>query len=107
VRAIIRTSQTAREHPDAVQPVIAAKLGVPVNIVAAPWGRFRFPASLPDDLLDVWVEEEPWVAARQNRPPRPRTALAALIDDSVWREAQGQGRGPEGRLPAAPGSLQR
>jgi hypothetical protein len=36
------------------------------------------------------VEQEPWMARRQNRAPRPREALAALIDASVLREAQGE-----------------
>jgi NitT/TauT family transport system substrate-binding protein len=106
VRAIIRTSQIARSHAEEVQPIIAAKLDLPVDVVAAAWGRFRFPASLPDDLLDVMVEEEPWMAARQNRPPRPRAALAALIDASVWREAQGQVKG-QVQVPATSGSQRR
>jgi NitT/TauT family transport system substrate-binding protein len=88
LRAIIRTSRTVRERPEEVQPVIAARLGLPVDLVAAAWGRFRFPAALPDDLVDVMVEQEPWMAARQNRAPRPRAALAALVDATVWREAQ-------------------
>jgi hypothetical protein len=29
------------------------------------------------------------MANNQNRAPRPREAIAALIDASVWREAQG------------------
>jgi sulfonate transport system substrate-binding protein len=100
LRAIIRTSRTVREHPEEVQPVIAARLGVSVDVVAAAWGRFKFPAALPDDLVDTMVEQEPWMAERQKRTPRPRAALAALIDASVWREAQ--------REPAAPfGSSQR
>jgi sulfonate transport system substrate-binding protein len=90
VRAIIRTSRTVRERPQVVQPVIAAKLGLPVETVAASWGLFRFPAALPDDLLDAMVEQEPWMAKNQNRPPRPREALAGLIDASVVREAQGE-----------------
>jgi len=90
LRAIIRTSRSVREHPDEVQPVIAAKLGLPDQIVAATWGLFRFPASIPDDLLESMVEQEPWMAKNQNRPPRPREAIAALIDASVWREAQGE-----------------
>jgi NitT/TauT family transport system substrate-binding protein len=61
---------------------------VPVDIVAAAWGRFRFPAALPDDLTDVMAEQEPWMAQRQNRTSRPRAALAALIDASMGREAQ-------------------
>ncbi len=90
LRAIIRTSLRVREHAGEVQPVIAAKLGLPQEIVAATWGLFRFPASIPDDLLESMVEQEPWMAKNQNRPPRPREAIAALIDASVWREAQGE-----------------
>lgn len=88
LRAIIRASQAVREHAQEAQPVIAARLGLPMDIVAATWGLFRFPASLPDDLLESMVEQEPWMARRQNRAPRPSQAIAALIDDSVWREAQ-------------------
>jgi sulfonate transport system substrate-binding protein len=90
LRAIIHTSLTVREHPEEVQPVIAAKLGLPDQIVAATWGLFRFPASIPDDLLESMVEQEPWMAKSQNRAPRPRETIAALIDASVWREAQGE-----------------
>jgi NitT/TauT family transport system substrate-binding protein len=88
VRAIIRTSRAVSERPGDVQPIIAAKLGLPVDIVASAWGRFRFPAALPDDLVDSMVEQEPWMAERQNRAPRSRAAIAALIDASVWREAE-------------------
>src|SRR5258706_423538 len=90
LRAIIRTSLRVREHAQEVQPVIAAKLGLPQEIVAATWGLFRFPASIPDDLLASMVEHEPWMAKNQNRAPRLREAIAALIDPSVWREAQGE-----------------
>jgi sulfonate transport system substrate-binding protein len=89
LRAIIRTSLTVREHPQEVQPVIASRLGLRDDIVAAAWRLFRFPASIPDDLLASMVEQEPWMAKKQNRAPRPREAIATLIDTSVWREAQG------------------
>jgi sulfonate transport system substrate-binding protein len=90
VRAVIRTAGIVRERPRDVQPVIAARLGLPADIVAATWDRFRFPASLPDDLAAAMVEQESWMASRQNRAPRPREAIAALIDASLWREAQGE-----------------
>jgi sulfonate transport system substrate-binding protein len=90
VRAIIRTSLRIRERPEEARPLIAAKLGLPDQIVAATWGLFRFPASIPDDLLESMVEQEPWMANKQNRAPRPREAITALIDASVWREAQGE-----------------
>lgn len=70
--------------------MIAARLGVSTEAVAATWGLFRFPAALPPDLLDTMAEQEPWLARKQNRPPRSRAALAALIDASIWREAAGQ-----------------
>lgn len=90
VRAIIRTSLRIRERPEEARPVIAAKLGLPEQIVAATWGLFGFPASIPDDLLESMVEQERWMADNQNRAPRPREAITALIDASVWREAQGE-----------------
>jgi sulfonate transport system substrate-binding protein len=91
VRATIRTSQNVRDNPREVQPVIAAKLALPEQTVAATWGLFRFPASIPDDLLDGMIEQEPWMAKNQNRPARPREAIAGLIDASVWHEAQQNG----------------
>jgi sulfonate transport system substrate-binding protein len=90
VRAVMQTARIVREHPRDVQGVIAARLGLPADIVASTWDRFRFPASLPDDLAATMVEQESWMASRQNRAPRPRDAIAALIDASLWREAQGE-----------------
>jgi hypothetical protein len=44
-------------------------------------------ASVGDDMLATMLEQEPWMAEKQNRAPRPREAIAALIDASLWREA--------------------
>jgi NitT/TauT family transport system substrate-binding protein len=90
VRAVIQTARIVRERPRDVQPLIAAKLGLPVDIVAATWDRFRFPASLPDDLAATMVEQESWMASRQHRAPRRSEAIATLIDASLWREAQAE-----------------
>lgn len=88
LRSLIRTSQEVRDHPERAQPLIAGKLNVPVQIVSTTWNLFGFPASLPDDLLDSMVEQEPWMAEKQSRAARPREAIAALIDASLLREAQ-------------------
>jgi NitT/TauT family transport system substrate-binding protein len=87
LRGIIRTSKEVRDHPDKVQPVIAGKLDLPLPLVSETWSLFRFPAAIPDDLLATMVEQEPWMAMKQNRAPRPREAIAALIDASLWQEA--------------------
>jgi len=88
LRSLIRTSQEVRDHPERAQPLIAGKLNLPAQMVSTTWDLFRFPASIPDDLLDSMVEQEPWMAEKQGRAARPREAIAALIDASLWREAQ-------------------
>jgi NitT/TauT family transport system substrate-binding protein len=88
LRSLIRTSQDVRVHPEPAQQLIAAKLDLPAAIVAATWSLFRFPASIPDDLLDSMVEQEPWMAEKQTRAARPRETIATLIDASLLREAQ-------------------
>jgi sulfonate transport system substrate-binding protein len=89
LRSIIRSSREVRDHPERTQPLIAAKLNLPPQLVSTTWGLFDFPASIPDDLLDTMVEQEPWMAEKQNRPARSRQAIAALIDASLWEEAKG------------------
>jgi sulfonate transport system substrate-binding protein len=59
LRSLIRTSQEVQARPEAAQKLIAAKLDLPAGIVSATWNLFRFPASIPDDLLDSMVEQEP------------------------------------------------
>jgi sulfonate transport system substrate-binding protein len=88
LRSLIRTSQEAQARPESAQRLIAGKLKLPAEIVSTTWNLFRFPASLPDDLLDSMVEQEPWMAEKQSRAARSREAIAALIDASLWREAQ-------------------
>jgi sulfonate transport system substrate-binding protein len=60
---------------------------VPLLLVQTTWPLFDFPASVSDDMLATMLEQEPWMAEKQNRAPRPREAIAALIDASLWREA--------------------
>ena len=51
------------------------------------WRHEGYPATLARDLLDVMIEEDAYLAPERNRAPRSRTELAALIDDSVLRDA--------------------
>jgi ABC-type nitrate/sulfonate/bicarbonate transport system substrate-binding protein len=87
VRAIVTASRDVRARPADVRPLLSARINVPQATIATVWQHFRFPASLPHDILDVMVEEEQWVAVRQKRGPRNRAQLQTLVDDSVLREA--------------------
>jgi sulfonate transport system substrate-binding protein len=87
VRALITAARQSETAPETIWPLVAARSGYPLDLVAASWPHHRFPAALPDDLLDVLVAQETWLAAKTGRPARPREALAQLIDASVLAEA--------------------
>jgi NitT/TauT family transport system substrate-binding protein len=92
VRAIASASRDVRARPADVRPLLSSRINVPQATIAAVWRHFRFPTSLPPDTLDVLVEEEQWIAARQKRSARTRAQLQSLIDDSVLREATRGGK---------------
>jgi sulfonate transport system substrate-binding protein len=89
LRSIYRSSREVRDHPERTRPLIAAKLNLAEQLVSTTWTLFDFPASIPDDLLEAMVEQEQWMAEKQNRPPRSRQAIETLIDASLWEEAKG------------------
>jgi sulfonate transport system substrate-binding protein len=90
VRAMIDASTEIRTKPASVWPLLSSRIKVEQATISDTWTHFRFSASLPEDIVDVLVEEERWVAEVQKRAPRTRRQLAALVDDSVLREARGR-----------------
>ena len=88
VRAMSAASTQVRTAPATVWPLLSSRINVPQATISDTWTHFRFSASLPEDVLDVLVEEEQWVAEVQKRAPRTRPQLAALVDDTVLRDAR-------------------
>lgn len=86
-RKIIACSKELRENPEPVFPLMAKVSGFPIDLLKRAWPHHNFTPGMPKDMLDVLVEQEPWVAAETGRKPRTRAELATLIDDSVWKEA--------------------
>jgi len=93
VRAVMDAAAEIRERPAAAQALVVERGSFDPGDVADAWKHHAFVATLPADLLDVMVEEEIWLAGRDNRPARSRAELATLIDDSVYREALALGSG--------------
>ena len=87
IRALITAAKQSETAPAKIWSLVAERSGYPLDLVAASWPHHRFPAALPDDLLDVLVAQETWLAAQTGRSARPREALAQLIDASVLAEA--------------------
>jgi sulfonate transport system substrate-binding protein len=76
-----------KEDPSSAKALIAERSGFSDEQVEGAWPHLRFPAAIPEDLLDVMVVEERWLAERAERTPRSREELANLIDRSVYEEA--------------------
>lgn len=88
VRTLMETSKAWRENPGPSLPLIASKLSLTPELIRAALPEIRYAGGMVDDLLDVLVEEEQWVAKERNRTPRTRAQLATLIDKSVLEEAR-------------------
>ena len=76
----------------APRAMVARSGGYTVEEVAHSWPHHGFVASFADDMLEVLVEEEVWLAGQEKRPPRSRAELAQLIDRSVYDEARALAR---------------
>lgn len=92
IRALRTSTDLVRRDPAPYLPLIRRVTNHPEDQVAQSWKHHEFPFDVPADLLDVMTEEEKWVAAGQQRPPRTRQDLAGFIDRSVLAEALGPGR---------------
>jgi NitT/TauT family transport system substrate-binding protein len=87
VRAVVRASERIRARPEVVWPLVAERTGFDASLIEEVWHHEGYPGTLVPDLLDVMVEEDPFIAQERNRAPRTRAQLAIMIDASVLREA--------------------
>jgi len=87
VRALIRASAVVNSQPEVAWPLVAEASGLDVSLIARVWRHQAYPGTLVDDLLDVLVAEDVWVARETDRAPRTRSELAKLIDTTVLAEA--------------------
>jgi NitT/TauT family transport system substrate-binding protein len=87
VRALIAATERIAEEPSVAWPLVSAHTGYDVALIERVWHHEGYPGTLVDDLLDVLVEEDVYIARERNRAPRTRAELARLIDTSVLEEA--------------------
>ena len=87
LRSVLRASERIRSQPDQARMSLSPFINAPEPTIQRVWNQFRFQGNLPDDLPAVLRNVEIFVAAVQNRQPRPRAALTVLIDPSVLAEA--------------------
>jgi sulfonate transport system substrate-binding protein len=88
LRSLMAASTGLRFHAKEFWPVISAKEHYTARVISKSWPQLRYAGSMADDLLDVMVEEERWVAKEKARPPRTRAQLSVFIDRSLLDEAR-------------------
>jgi NitT/TauT family transport system substrate-binding protein len=93
IRAILDASEEVRENPARAQALVAAAGEFDPQDVNDSWKHHNWLAAVPDDLLDVMVVQEQWLAEQANRAPRSREQLATLIDTTAYEEAVALGEG--------------
>jgi sulfonate transport system substrate-binding protein len=87
VRSVAKATDALKADPTPYWPHVSDITKFSVEEVAAGWPEMEFPVHIIPDMLDVLVDEEPWIAQQQKREPRTREELAKFIDGSVVEEA--------------------
>ncbi|MES2625257.1 MAG: ABC transporter substrate-binding protein [Pseudomonadota bacterium] len=87
VRSVAKATDALKANPEMYWPHVSSITGFSVEEIAKGWPEMEFPVQIIPDMLDVLVEEEPWIAKQQNREVRSPEELAKLIDRSVVEEA--------------------
>jgi NitT/TauT family transport system substrate-binding protein len=87
LKSLATASESLRARPQQFWPLLASKLNYTEAVIAKSWPNLRYAGSMADDLLDVMVEEERWVAKERKRTPRSREQLAVFIDKSLLADA--------------------
>ena len=88
LKEVLRASDRIRGQRRQSIVFLAPSINTSEQTMGRVWNQFRFPANLQDDLPRVLGDVEAYVAAVQNRPPRPPEILRSFIDSSPLTEAR-------------------
>jgi sulfonate transport system substrate-binding protein len=86
-RAVADATAALKADPKPHWPHVSSIVNFTLDEIEASWHEMEFPVAIIPDMLEVLVEEEPWIAKQQNREPRNREVLATFIDRSIVEEA--------------------
>src|SRR5690606_4392147 len=87
IRALNKAIVATNAAPRRAQQLVASAGDYSFEEIERSWKHHTFLSDFPDDLLDVMVDQEIWLARVQHRSPRPREELAKFLDRSVYDEA--------------------
>ncbi|KAK4185715.1 hypothetical protein QBC35DRAFT_524756 [Podospora australis] len=87
LRALIKAQQVFEMQPEKVYARVSKAVDVSVPLLEKVWRVHDWTGGIPEDLLDVLVEEDKYVARVDKRTAATREKLKTLIDTSVLEEA--------------------
>ena len=90
LKALIAAREAMQEDPRRAQNLVSQMSGLPADLIEASWPHHTYLAGKADDIIDVLVEEEQWLAERAGRIPRSRADLEKLVDYSLLDEARAE-----------------
>jgi hypothetical protein len=87
IRHLIRASALVKANPQIGCDWLAKSSGFDRGQIERSFRYHDYTACIVPNHLDVLAGQEPWIAAEQGRAARTREQLAALFDQSVYRDA--------------------
>lgn len=87
LKAVISAREAMNANPARAQELVRQMSELPAEQITASWSHHNYIAAKVDDIVDVLVAEEIWLAANNDRPARGRAELEKLVDYSLYDEA--------------------
>ncbi|PGH27323.1 hypothetical protein AJ80_01033 [Polytolypa hystricis UAMH7299] len=86
LQALNQAEQMFQNDPESVWPRVSNLLGVSESVLESVWPIHNFTSNIPDDLEDILIGEEQWIAAVDGRAPVPAAQLQNIVDRSLLDE---------------------
>lgn len=90
LKAVISAREAMNADPARAQQLVGQMSEHSAEQIAASWPHHTYLAGKVDDIVDVLVAEEIWLAGNNDRPARGRTELENLVDYSLYDEAMAE-----------------
>ena len=86
VRALNQTLDVYNNKPASVYKFVADEVGMDPKVVADVWEDHKWTGVLPSDLLDLLVDEDKYLARKDNRSRISKADLEKFLDTSILEE---------------------
>lgn len=86
VRALNQTLDVYNNKPESVYQFVADTVGMDPKVVVDVWEDHKWTGVLPNDLFDLLVDEDKYLARKDNRTRTSKADLRKFLDTSIIEE---------------------